>query len=45
MSDDEKTADTPVKTIDHQSTPTAASPNADIKQHAETERKFEGSTT
>jgi sec-independent protein translocase protein TatA len=43
MSDDEKTADAPVKTIDHQSTPTAA--NADVKQHAETERKFEGSTT
>jgi sec-independent protein translocase protein TatA len=45
MSDDEKTADAPVKTIDHQSTPTAAAPNADVKQHAETERKFEGSTT
>jgi len=44
MQDDEKTAsgpEAPVKTIDHQ----ADQPNADLKQHSQTERKFEGSAT
>jgi sec-independent protein translocase protein TatA len=45
MQDDEKTADAPVKSIDHQQPAGAGQPNADLKQHAETERKFEGSTS
>jgi hypothetical protein len=45
MQDDEETAKAPdvVKTIDHQQT--AGTANADLKQRAETERKFEGSTS
>ena len=37
----------PAKTIDHQPgpPPPAAAPGADLKQHAQTERKFEGSTS
>jgi sec-independent protein translocase protein TatA len=48
MSDDEKPAagpDAPVKTIDHQAQAGAGEPNADLKQHAQTERKFEGTAT
>jgi sec-independent protein translocase protein TatA len=50
MQEDEKTADAPVKTIDHQQPAAAGQPNADLKQadlkqHAQTERKFEGSTS
>ena len=41
MQDDEKTAEEPVKSIDHQQT-TTAQPNA---QRAESERKFEGSAS
>jgi sec-independent protein translocase protein TatA len=44
MQDDDKTADAPVKSIDHQQ-PGAAQPNADLKQRAETERKFEGTAS
>jgi sec-independent protein translocase protein TatA len=44
MQDDDKTADAPVKSIDHQQ-PDAAQPNADLKQRAETERKFEGTAS
>ena len=47
MQEDEPTAkapDAPVKTIDHQAA--AANPaNTDLKQHSQTERKFEGSTS
>lgn len=46
MADDEKAEaapDAPVKSIDHQ--PSANQANADLKQHAQTERKFEGSAT
>jgi sec-independent protein translocase protein TatA len=41
MQDDDKEAADP-KTIDHQAAPGAA---ADVKRQAETERKFEGSTS
>lgn len=44
MQDDDKAAATPeapVKTIDHQ----AAAPEADAKQHAQAERKFEGTAS
>ena len=49
MSEDEKTAaDDPSKAdpkiIDHQAT-TGAKPADSLKQHAQTERKFEGSTS
>jgi sec-independent protein translocase protein TatA len=56
MTEDEKTAAAepgktePVKTIDHQPAPAAATPPdlktaGDLKGRAETERKFEGSTS
>jgi sec-independent protein translocase protein TatA len=47
MADDDKTAATPEapKSIDHQATAEAAKPNADIRQHAQTERKFEGTAS
>ena len=47
MQEDEKTAapDAPVKSIDHQQAAATGQPNADLKQHAQTERKFEGSTS
>ena len=48
MQDDDKTAaapEAPVKTIDHQAAAGGVPPNADLRQHAQTERKFEGSTT
>lgn len=45
MQDDEKTADAPVKSIDHTETAGTSQPNPDLKQRAETERKFEGSTS
>jgi sec-independent protein translocase protein TatA len=47
MQEDETAAapDAPVKTIDHQQPAAAGQPNADLKQHAQTERKFEGSTS
>jgi sec-independent protein translocase protein TatA len=47
MADDDKTAapETPVKSIDHQAAAPTGAPNADIRQHAETERKFEGTTS
>src|ERR1700716_469607 len=35
----------PPKTIDHQPPASAPTPGADLKQHAQTERKFEGSTS
>jgi sec-independent protein translocase protein TatA len=47
MQDDDKTAETPaagpVKSLDHQAA--AGQPNAELKAHAQTERKFEGSAT
>jgi len=53
MSEDEKAEAKPdqVKTIDHQppagapAPAPAPAPGADLKQHAQTERKFEGSTS
>ena len=48
MTDDEKTAagpDAPVKTIDHQQPAGATPPGAEQRPRAETERKFEGSTS
>jgi sec-independent protein translocase protein TatA len=48
MQEDDQTAkapDAPVKTIDHQQPATAAQPNADLKQRADTERKAEGATS
>jgi sec-independent protein translocase protein TatA len=47
MADDDKTAapEAPIKSIDHQATAGGASPNADLRQHAQTERKFEGTTS
>jgi sec-independent protein translocase protein TatA len=52
MSEDEKAAaaepakNEPVKTIDHQPAPAAGTaPSADLKPRAETERRFEGSTS
>jgi len=42
MQDDEKTAEEPVKTIDHQQAAGAAPSNA---QRAESERKLEGSAS
>jgi sec-independent protein translocase protein TatA len=45
MQEDEKAEDAPAKTIDHKQTAGAAEPNADLRQHAQTERKFEGSTS
>jgi len=47
MSEDEKAeAKTdPVKTIDHQPAAGAPAAGADLKQHAQTERKFEGTTS
>jgi sec-independent protein translocase protein TatA len=45
MQDDEKTADAPVKSLDHQAPGSVNPANADLKQHAQTERKFEGSTS
>lgn len=47
MQDDEQTAKGPeaTKTIDHQQTAGAAPASPDLRQRAETERKFEGSTS
>ena len=46
MQDDEKTAASePVKTIDHQQPASTAEPNTEMRQRAETERKFEGSAS
>lgn len=47
MADDDKTAavSEPPKSIDHQAAAEAAKPNADIRQHAQTERKFEGTAS
>jgi len=47
MQDDEKTAgpDAPVKSIDHQQSGGAAQSGADLKQRADTERKFEGTAS
>ena len=48
MAEDDKTAEAknePVKTIDHQQPASAAQPNSEMRQRAETERKFEGSAS
>ncbi|MPZ58836.1 MAG: twin-arginine translocase TatA/TatE family subunit [Rhizobiales bacterium] len=48
MQDDDKTAaapDAPVKSIDHQQPADAGQPNADLRQRAQAERKFEGSAS